>query len=100
MTLAEQSARPDISGEAFNFSPESQYTVLDIVGAIGKVLGVEPDPIILDSAKSEILHQTLDASKARRLLDWSTKWDLNSGLTETVAWYRGHLVGRDGMVAR
>jgi CDP-glucose 4,6-dehydratase len=99
VTLAEQSVRPEVTGGAFNFSPESQYTVLDIVGAIGKVLGVEPNPIILDSAKSEILHQTLDASKARRLLDWSTKWDLNSGLTETIAWYRGHLAGRDGMVA-
>jgi CDP-glucose 4,6-dehydratase len=99
VTLAEQSVRPEISGGAFNFSPESQYTVLDIVHAIGKVLGVEPDPIILDSAKSEILHQTLDASKARRLLDWSTKWDLSSGLTETVAWYRGHLADRGGMVA-
>jgi CDP-glucose 4,6-dehydratase len=99
VTLAEQSVRPEISGGAFNFSPESQYTVLDIVHAIGKVLGVEPDPIILDSAKSEILHQTLDASKARKLLDWSTKWDLSSGLTETVAWYRGHLADRGGMVA-
>jgi len=99
VTLAEQSGRAEISGGAFNFSPESQYTVLDIVGAIGKVLGVEPDPIILDSAKSEILHQTLDASKARRLLGWSTKWDLSAGLTETVDWYRGHLAGRDGMVA-
>jgi CDP-glucose 4,6-dehydratase len=99
VTLAEQSVRPDVSGGAFNFSPESQYTVLDIVGAIGKVLGIEPDPIILDSAKSEILHQTLDASKARRLLDWSTKWDLSVGLSETVDWYRGHLAGRDGMVA-
>jgi CDP-glucose 4,6-dehydratase len=100
VTLAELSVRPEISGGAFNFSPESQYTVLDIVHAIGKVLGVEPDPIILDSAKSEILHQTLDASKARRLLGWSTRWDLNSGLAETVDWYRGHLAGRDGMVAR
>jgi CDP-glucose 4,6-dehydratase len=99
VTLAEQSVRPDVSGGAFNFSPESQYTVLDIVAAIGKVVGVEPDPIILDAAKSEILHQTLDASKARRLLDWSTKWDLSAGLTETVNWYRGHLAGRDGMVA-
>jgi CDP-glucose 4,6-dehydratase len=100
ITLAEQSERPEIAGSAFNFSPESRYTVLDIVDAIGKVLGVEPDPIILDSAQSEILHQTLDASKACRLLDWSTKWDLDSGLTETVAWYRRHLAGRGAMIAQ
>jgi CDP-glucose 4,6-dehydratase len=100
LTLAEQSARSDVAGNAFNFSPESRFSVLDIVRAIGRILDVDPNPLILDSAKSEILHQTLDASKARRVLDWSTKWDLSAGLTETVAWYREHLSKRNEMTVQ
>ena len=66
ITLAEQSDRPDIRGQAFNFSPQSRFTVLEVVDAIGRVMGVTPDPVILNAAKAEILTQTLDASKARR----------------------------------
>jgi CDP-glucose 4,6-dehydratase len=95
LTLAEQSKRPEIAGNAFNFSPESRYSVLDIVNAIGKILQVQPDPVILDAARGEILNQTLDESKARRLLKWSTKWDLSAGLSETVSWYRDHLLKRE-----
>jgi len=91
LTLAEQSARPEITGNAFNFSPQTEVSVLDIVRAVGQVMGVRPEPIILDEAKSEILHQTLDASKAKRLLSWTAKWRLEDGLRETVSWYRRYL---------
>lgn len=88
MTLAENSHREDVRGCAFNFSPESQYTVLDIVDAIAAVMGVPSEPIIQNTAKAEIRNQTLDSSKARSLLGWSCEWNLERGLEETVAWYR------------
>jgi len=92
VALAEQSDHPDIRGQAFNFSPQSRFTVLEIVDAIARVMeAAAPDPIILNTATAEILNQTLDASKARNLLDWTAKWSLDDGLRETVAWYRRHL---------
>lgn len=91
MTLAEQSQRPEISGQAFNFSPESRFSVLDIVAAIGEVMGTRPEPVILNTAQLEILDQTLDSSKARRLLNWRAGWTLEDGLRETVEWYRNLL---------
>lgn len=93
VTLAEQSDRAEIRGQAFNFSPESQYTVLDIVETLGRVMRQSADPVILNTATSEILNQTLDASKARRLLNWNAAWALEDGLRETVEWYRKNLVG-------
>jgi CDP-glucose 4,6-dehydratase len=77
-------------GEAFNFSPQSRYTVLEIVAEIGRAMGVDPNPDILASASMEIRDQTLDASKAKRRLGWGARWTLPEGLTETVAWYREH----------
>ncbi len=90
-TLAEQSTRPEIAGQAFNFSPETSISVVDIVQAVGRVMGVPVEPVIMNTAKSEILNQTLDSSKAHALLSWSASWSLEDGLRETVEWYRAHL---------
>jgi CDP-glucose 4,6-dehydratase len=78
-------------GEAFNFSPQSRHTVLEIVAEIAAVMGVPSDPRILDTASMEIRDQTLDASKARARLGWTARWSIADGLAETVRWYREHL---------
>jgi CDP-glucose 4,6-dehydratase len=77
-------------GEAFNFSPQSRYTVLDIVAEIGRVMHVDPNPRILATAAMEIRDQTLDATKAKTRLGWEASWSLADGLAETAAWYREH----------
>lgn len=89
--LAENAHREDVRGGAFNFSPESQYTVLDIVEALAGVMGVHTTPVILNTAKAEIRNQTLDSEKARRVLGWSCTYTLDDGLRETVEWYRPFL---------
>ena len=54
-------------GEAFNFSPESRVTVLEITREIQRLMK-RPDlePMILNQAKAEIPNQYLDSSKAQR----------------------------------
>ena len=89
--FAERAAEPGVTGEAFNFSPELGYTVLEIVEAVGVALGVAANPTILDTATMEIRDQTLDATKARERLNWRPSWSLERGLDETVTWYRKHL---------
>lgn len=93
LALAEQIAtRPELIGQAFNFSNEIQVSVLDIVrhilGAVGRD-DLEPD--VRDEAQHEIPHQYMDASKARRLLNWRPHFRLQEGLEKTVAWYRAFL---------
>jgi CDP-glucose 4,6-dehydratase len=65
IALADATPRDGIEGEAFNFSPQSRYTVMDIVAALGRVMKVEPNPLVLATATMEIRDQTLDATKAR-----------------------------------
>jgi CDP-glucose 4,6-dehydratase len=91
LALAERAGQPNVAGEAFNFSPQTRCSVLDIVAAIGKALGLEANPTILGTATMEIQNQTLDAAKARNLLNWRHQWDLERGLQETATWYRKHL---------
>jgi CDP-glucose 4,6-dehydratase len=91
IALAEQADRPEVSGEAFNFSPRSEVSVLQIVEAIRAAMGSTLEPDIRNTATMEIRKQVLDASKARAVLNWECRFDLNEGLRETIAWYRQFL---------
>ncbi len=95
MTLAEQlSARPELCGEAFNFSNETPLPVLDVVARVLKLMGSELEPDIRNEASGEIKRQFLDAGKARRILGWQPSFDLDAGLARTIAWYRDFFYGK------
>ncbi|MCW3473928.1 NAD-dependent epimerase/dehydratase family protein [Limobrevibacterium gyesilva] len=92
LLLAEKLAEnPELRGEAFNFSNENQITVLDMVGRITRLMGLDIEPDVRNEASNEILHQYLSAEKARRLLDWSPRFTTEEGLTRTIDWYRSFL---------
>ncbi|MCO5383622.1 MAG: GDP-mannose 4,6-dehydratase [Methanosarcina barkeri] len=79
-----------IHGEAYNFSNETQITVLELVKKIIDVMGVDTEPIILNQAQNEIRNQYLSAKKAKEQLGWSAKYTLDSSLIETVEWYKNY----------
>ncbi len=92
MILAEALDRPEIRGEAFNFSSESHVSVLEIVDAIRHLMGKEDlAPIILDEVRAEIKNQYLSSDKARKILDWEAEHNLDAGLGRTIEWYREYL---------
>ena len=89
LLLAERLAqRPDLAGEAFNFSNESQVTVLDLTQRILDLMESNLEPIVQDQAAHEIAHQYLSAAKASRELGWHPLFTLDDGLQRTIAWYR------------
>jgi CDP-glucose 4,6-dehydratase len=92
MLLAENlHCRPDLYGQAFNFSNEIEVTVLGLVERILGALGSDLKPLILNEASNEIRKQCLSAAKARTMLHWSPLFDLDQGLERTLAWYREFL---------
>ncbi len=93
MLLAERLAEdPRLAGEAFNFSNESQVTVRDLVDRILKVMGrSDLEPEVRHEVSNEIVHQYLDATKARTRLGWKPKFELEDGLKRAAAWYERHL---------
>ncbi len=89
MQLAEAlHARPELRGEAFNFSNEIQVDVLTLTRKILARMNSTLDPDVRADAPHEIQHQWLSADKARRLLNWSPSFTLDDGLDRTIAWYR------------
>lgn len=92
MLLAEQlHCRPDLHGLAFNFSYESEITVLGLVNRILQAMGSDMEPMILNKASHEIRRQYLSATRARTLLKWSPLFTLDGGIERTISWYREFL---------
>ena len=95
MVLAEaMSGRPELVGEAFNFSDEKQLSVLELVAMIRHAAGSDLEPDVKGVATNEIAHQSLSAAKARNVLGWKAAYSLEEALAETVAWYRQELAAR------
>lgn len=87
--LAEQlSVRPELRGQAFNFSYENPMATIEIVQRILALMESNLKPKILNQATNEILHQYLTAEKARRVLGWQPLFSLDEGLRATIEWYR------------
>ena len=92
LTMAVSIDRQDVNGEAFNFSREEPLTVMDIYTEVcNATLGKYVEPKVLDVAKNEIIDQHLSSTKARSILAWESKYDLQVGLKNTVDWYRKYL---------
>jgi CDP-glucose 4,6-dehydratase len=95
LVLAEQLSRDNrLWGQAFNFSNESQVTVLEVVDRILKTMGSDFEPDVRNEAVNEIREQYLSAAKAREVLGWKPLFTLDDGLRHTIDWYREFLGAR------
>ncbi|MDQ3473217.1 MAG: GDP-mannose 4,6-dehydratase [Acidobacteriota bacterium] len=89
MVLAEALARqPELAGQAFNFSNESQVTVLEVVDRLLQLMKSDLKPEIRNEVTNEIRSQHLDASRAREVLQWKPLFSLDEGLRRTIDWYK------------
>lgn len=95
LTLAEQLPAKALAGEAFNFGNEQPLSVIEVVDTILRFLGKSTlKPVILNEAREEIPNQYLDCAKARRVLNWAPQYSFDTGLAETIPWYRGFIEER------
>ena len=87
--LAERLAQDSsLRGQAFNFSNETQVTVLEVVQRLLKLMGSTLQPEVRNETTNEIRLQYLSAEKARRVLDWRPLFTLDEGLRRTIDWYK------------
>jgi CDP-glucose 4,6-dehydratase len=88
MLLAEAlEGKPDLKGQAFNFSNEIQITVSEIVDRILQLMDSNLEVDIRNEVTNEIHHQYLSASKSREILNWKPLFTLEEGLQKTIDWY-------------
>ena len=94
MDLAQAMQDPAIHGEAFNFSTEARFTVLELTHRILEIMQrSDLAPQVLNQASNEIQEQYLSARKAREVLGWSPRYSVDEAIAETADWYRAFLAG-------
>ena len=78
----------EVKGEAVNFGSGKPVSVLHLVKTIMALQGKTANLKVLGAARGEIDKQYLSSEKARTLLGWWPRYDLEAGLRETVRWYQ------------
>jgi len=86
--------RPELAGEAFNFSTETPLSALKVVELILLAMNSKLMPDIRNEARAEIPHQYLSAAKAREVLGWKPYVAFDEALVRTISWYRDHFKER------
>lgn len=76
-----------IEGQAFNFSSDDMYSVLQLIEVAQRCLGVNIQYKILNAAKNEIPYQHLNDSKIRAR-GWKNQSTIRSSLKNTFLWYQ------------
>jgi len=83
---------PNCLGETINLGTGREISIGDLAKQICALMGVKPEieqaPERVRPELSEVDRLCADASRARRLLGWEPKHDLDEGLRQTIQWIR------------
>ncbi len=83
---------PEAGGHVFNVASGRQYTILDLGKRIARALGREIDPEITGKFRAgDIRHCFADITKARDILGYVPRIDLEEGLQDLAAWLEGQI---------
>ncbi len=88
--------RPEAVGHTFNIgNPRATVTIYNLAREIVRLTG-SPSPIeFVEWPFTDVELRIPNIDKARRLLDFEPKVDLEEGLLRTIAWYRAEGVAGD-----
>jgi UDP-glucose 4-epimerase len=75
------------SGKAYNIAGGGEYTLMDLLGILGDILGVEPKPTHTDPRPGDVRHTKADISAAGRDIGYKPSVSFREGLEHTVAWF-------------
>jgi UDP-glucose 4-epimerase len=77
------------AGRVYNIAGGEASSLLDVLAALGELLGVEPRPSFVDPRPGDVRHSRADPSAAARDLGFRAEVGLVDGLRETVDWIKG-----------
>ena len=72
-------SRPEISGEVFNVASGCDYTVLDLVKYLNRIIGKELKPEFTPPRTGDVQRTLADISKAQKLLKLNIKVNFEQG---------------------
>jgi UDP-glucose 4-epimerase len=81
--------RPEAVGEVFNVgNARSVLTILELATKIRELMGADVEIKFRPLHYTDVEMRIPNVDKARKLLGWEPKVDLDEGLARTIAWYR------------
>ena len=84
----------DASGTGvFNIACGQAYTLLDLLAELGRVLGVNPEPVWEPGRAGDVKHSLADIEAARRHLGYEPQVGFREGIARTAEWFRSARAG-------
>jgi GDP-L-fucose synthase len=83
-------SEPRAEGETINLGSEREITIADLAKLIARKVGYQGDLVWDPSKPDGQPRRCVSTEKARRLLRFEPKTNLEEGIEETVAWYRAN----------
>jgi len=84
--------RPEAVGQAFNIgNPRSSVTIYDLAQRIKRLTGCPGEIVFQPLHYADVELRIPNVEKARELLGWEPRVELDDGLLKTLAWYRENL---------
>jgi UDP-glucose 4-epimerase len=77
----------ELTGQVVNAACGRSTNLLELLGMMREILGVEAEPQHLPPRIGDVLHSRADISLARELLGYEPATSLGDGLKDAVAWY-------------
>jgi UDP-glucose 4-epimerase len=77
-----------IKGDVFNVACGRDYSILELVKILNKLMRKNIKPIFLPKRPGDVFKTKADVSKAKRLLGFTPRMDFIQGLKLTVEWFR------------
>lgn len=78
-------------GKVFNISYGNKVYIKDLYNKICNLLSVDIKPKYSHSRQGDIKHSVGDIKKAKKLLNYNPKYNIDLGLKETIDWYKKNL---------
>ncbi|MGH2806295.1 MAG: SDR family oxidoreductase [Actinomycetota bacterium] len=85
--LLAESAPSEATGEVFNVGCAERYSLLELLRAIGDLVGCYVEPTFTEPRTGDVKHSLASIEKAAQLLGYVPVADLHQGLEQTVAWF-------------
>jgi len=83
--------RPNVGGEVFQIATHREHTVGEVAEVLNRLaekhLGRKSEIVYENERKGEVKRNYSDISKARRMLGFEPRWELEKGLEETFLWF-------------
>ncbi len=81
--------RPQAVGQTFNIgNPRSAVTIYDLAQRIKRLTGCPGEIVFQPLHYADVELRIPNVEKARELLGWEPRVELDEGLAKTIAWYR------------